>query len=287
MNNNGIWYAIFIIVLSTLIFVTPAFAQGTISIDGTFTDWVGHARYVDTGGADDETAPSRADITEFRAASDSGGVYLLKAWDDTRFSAATVAGITVRGADNNYYRIYSTANGNPGSVPLSSLDINSCTDSTCGTQNDLCTGTGCTSALAGSGTTWADPFAGRATPGCFGTNCGTLDTAVELYIPWNLIGGAPANGDTIFLQFGSYPAGPAQAAKDSSGPNGIMCLNNNGSFECHPSTPTSIGLENFSSRPAPVESQPVKIALIIVLSISLILTAVMLTQRKPKQSSNF
>jgi len=247
-NKQKIWSTFFIVFLITVVWVVPVLAQG-ITIDGNFADWAGKASLVDPGGADDETSPPRADITEFRADSDSGGLYLLKAWDDTQFTGgqATTAGITLRTAGNAYYRIYTTAEGNPASVPLSSLDIKSCTDSTCKTQNNVCTGSGCTGANAGSGTSWTDPFSGRASPDCSGTNCGTQDTAVELYIPWALIGGAPGDGQFIFLQFGSYPSEPAQAPKDNTGSNGIACRNTGGTFQCYPSTPTVVTLQSFAA----------------------------------------
>lgn len=247
-NARKLWATILIVSLMALAQAIPVLAQG-ITIDGNFADWAGKASLVDPGGADDERSPARADITEFRADSDNGGLYLLKAWDDTGFSGggATTAGITLRTAGNSYYRIYTTAQGNPGSVPLSSLDINSCADSTCQNETDICNGSGCSGALAGSGTSWTDPFSGRASPDCSGTNCGTQDTAVELYIPWSLIGGAPGDSQFIFLQFSSYPSGPGQAPKDDTGPNGIACRNNGGTFQCYPSTPTVVMLGSFGA----------------------------------------
>jgi hypothetical protein len=246
-HARKLWATLLVVSLMALAQAIPVLAQG-ITIDGTFTDWAGKASLVDPGGADDETSPERADITEFRADSNSSGLYLLKAWDNTAFTGgqATTAGITLRTAGNAYYRIYTTAQGT-GSVPLSSLDINSCTDSTCQSQTDVCNGSGCSGAQVGSGTSWTDPFSGRASPGCSGTNCGTQDTAVELYIPWSLIGGAPGDGQFIFLQFGSYPSGPAQAPKDNTGPNGIACRNTGGTFRCYLSDPTVVTLRSFEA----------------------------------------
>ncbi|MDW8268995.1 MAG: hypothetical protein RMN24_07510 [Anaerolineae bacterium] len=245
------WAITFVVFLVLLIQVIPIMAQG-ITIDGSFSDWAGKAAMVDPQGADDETSPSRADITEFRADASSSGLYLLMAWDDTGFAGgqSTTAGITLQTAGNAYYRIYATAQGNPGSVPLSSLDINSCTNATCQNQTDVCTGSGCSGAQAGSGTSWVDPFSGRTGPGCNGTNCGTQDTAVELYIPWSYFGGAPGNGQFVFLQLGSYPSGPAQASKDNTGPNGVACRNHNGTFQCYRSTPTDVTLKSFAASSA-------------------------------------
>lgn len=253
LNKQKTWSTVFIVFMITVVWGVPVLAQSTgIAIDGIFDDWAGKAGLVDPGGADDETSPSRADVTEFRADSDSNGLYLLKAWDDTRFTGgqASTAGITLRAADNSYYRIYTTVQGNPGSVLLSSLDLNSCSDSTCSSQTDVCDGSGCSGALVGSGTSWTDPFSGRTAPACSGTNCGTQDTAVEFYVPWSLIGGAPGDGQSIFLQFGSYPSGPAQAPKDDTGANGIACRNTGGTFQCYTSTPTIVTLKSFGASSA-------------------------------------
>ncbi len=247
MQRKNFQYASIVILLCMLILVTPALALAGITIDGSFGDWVGKAAYVDSGGPDDETSPARADITEFRADADVSGLYLLQAWDNTSFVGgnATTAGITVRNASGNYYRIYTTAAGVPGSVSLSTLDIQSCADATCAKQTSVCAGSGCAAAQAGSSATWNDPFASRLTPACAGTDCGTLDTAVELLIPWTLVGGAPGDGQSIFLQFGSYPSGPAQAPKDTPGPNGITCINTAGAMSCYLSTPTAIVLRDL------------------------------------------
>ena len=84
-----------------------------IVIDVTFTDCVGKASLVDPGGEDDEGAPARADITEFRADSDSNGLYLLEAWNDTGFNNNTGTGVTLRTAGGAYYRVYTAANDDP------------------------------------------------------------------------------------------------------------------------------------------------------------------------------
>ena len=256
-GTKKLWAIVLGVSLMGLVQVLPVLAQ-SITIDGNFADWASIASFVDPGGADDEASPSRADITEFRADSASNGLYLLNTWDNTGFTGgqATTAGVTLRTAGNSYYRIYTTAQGIPGSVPLSSLDINSCSDSTCQSQTDVCTGSGCSEAQAGSGTSWIDPFSGRASPECSGTNCGTQDTAVELYIPWSLIGGAPGDGQFVFLQFGSYPSGPAQAPKDDTGPNGIECRNTGGTFQCYPSTPTVVTLMSFGALSSTMNAVP-------------------------------
>jgi len=280
-HHNRI-YVVLITIIAALVLTMPVFAA-VITIDGNFGDWAGSAGLSDPGGADDEKTPSRADITELRAESDSSGLYLLKAWDDTSFTGGqeTTAGVSVRGADNNVYRIYTTAQGNPGTVPLSSLDMKSCTDETCASQTDICTDTGCTGAQAGSGATWTDPFASRPTPDCTGTNCDTLDTAVELFIPWNLIGGVPVSGEsTVFIQFGSYPSGPGQAPKDDFGDFGITCLDNGESFDCYPSTPSIVKLERLETSPSMVNSlQPTWIAVGVALMAAIFGSSVWILNR--------
>lgn len=240
----------FAVVLITLILLwsTSVIHASHITIDGTLTDWAGAAGFIDPGGADDETSPARADITEFRAAAETSGIYLLMAWDNTSFVGgnATTAGITFLGANGTYYRIYATASGNPGTVTLADIVINSCTNSSCSSETTVCTGAACTAVQVASNTNWVDPFASRSSPGCTGTNCGTLDTAVELYIPWSLIGGQPTEGQRTFANFDSYPSGPGNGQKDGTGPNGISCSNTGGTLNCYPSTPTAVSLHNLT-----------------------------------------
>lgn len=242
-----------VVLVACLLALAPAvviFAQGGIAIDGSFADWAGMTGLVDPGGADDETTPVRADITEFRANADTAGLFLAKAWDNTQVQPSTGAGITVRGADGNYYRVYSEAAGNPASVALSELQVDRCTTATCASTTLVCEGAACTGAQVGSSTTWTDPFAGRASPACAGTDCGTLDTGAEFYIPWSLIGNAPTNGQTVFLQFLSYPTGPGAAPKDDTGSNGITCRNNNGVYTCYISDPTAVTLSSLEATSA-------------------------------------
>lgn len=267
-----------LIMLASLLALAPAaviLAQTGIVIDGSFADWVGMTGLVDPGGPDDETTPVRADITEFRANADTAGLFLAKAWDDTQVQPSTGAGITILGADGNYYRLYSEAAGNPASVALSGLQVDRCTNSTCSSTTTVCEGAACTGAQVGSSTTWTDPFAGRASPSCAGTNCGTLDTGAEFYIPWSLIGNAPTDGQTIFLQFLSYPTGPGAAPKDNTGPNGITCRNNAGVYECYISDPTAVTLSSLEATSAASPSFLVAGGLIL-----LVLLAVKLYERK-------
>lgn len=238
--------------LMALVVPTVLAQKVSMIIDGNFDDWLGKVSVVDSGGPDDERAPSRADINEFRADADSQGLYLLKTWDDTLFGGGqeTTAGITLQMPNKQYYRIYTTAQSKSlPPVPLSSLNIQLCSDATCKETKDVCKGKECEGALAGSGTTWKDPFAEirRQAPDCSGKECGAYDTAVELFIPWSLVGGVPGLGETIFLNFGSYPSGPAQAPKDDT-VYGIACQNIRDVWKCFLSKPTAVTLASFHAR---------------------------------------
>lgn len=263
-----------LITLTLLFGITIAHASH-ITIDGTFTDWASEAGFTDPHSGDDETSPARADITEFRAAAETAGIYLLMAWDNTSFVGgnATTAGITFLGANGTYYRIYATASGNPAAVTLADILINSCSDSTCATETEVCDGN-CASVQVGSSTSWTDPFASRPAPACSGTNCGTLDTAAELFIPWSLIGGQPTNGQRTFANFDSYPSGPGQGQKDGTGPNGISCTNNSGTMACYRSTPTAVSLRTVTGTNEPLTNLALPIAAVALLLIATLFLAI-------------
>lgn len=254
-----------------------AFAQGGIAIDGVFSDWAGITGMVDPGGVDDETEASAADITEYRVYADASGVYLLMAWDDTSFLQATSAGITVRGVDGTYYRFYAAADSSPGTVPLSGIQIDQSTDPAFPgpATTVVCVGAACSGVTAGSAATWVDPFAGHSASNCLGTNCSTLDTAGEFGLPWSLVGGAPAPGQTVFFQFGSYPNGPDAAPKDNTGSNGITCRNNNGVYNCYVSNPTAVTLSSLDASAA--STSPAVVAGSVLLAV---LLAALLYERR-------
>ncbi|MCX7838892.1 MAG: hypothetical protein N2559_05485 [Anaerolineae bacterium] len=251
--------------LLVAIAVSTVFAQDIV-IDGNFDDWLGKESAVDYGGPDDEQKPSRADINEFRAHADSKGLYVLKTWDDTFFikGQEVTAGITLQAPNKEYYRIYTTAQGKQGFVPLSSLNIKVCADPSCKEQKDICTGAECRDAQAGSGTTWIDPFVDirRQVPDCSGEGCGKYDTAVELFIPWGLVGGEPSVGETLFLNFGSYPEGPASAPKDDV-VYGIACQNVGNAWKCFLTKPTAVTLSSFHAR-TESDNLPVFVGVVIL-----------------------
>lgn len=232
----------FILILS----ISVLAATNAIVVDGYFSDWTGQTAHVDSK-ADDET-PNRTDVTEFRAAADSSGQYMLLAWDDTEIKgASSAAGITLRNSSGAYFRIYVVADGKPTTVALSSFEIYSCTDSSCGTQTLVCSGSGCSGAAVGSNNTWVDPFASRSSPDCDGTDCGTKDFAVEMHIPWAYIGGVPGSGQSTFSNYASFPSAAAAAVKDSTGVDGITCINEGSSFNCYNSNPNAVTLVVFAA----------------------------------------
>lgn len=229
-----------------------AFAAG-VTIDGSFTDWADKDTFKDWDGADDSN-PEDSDITEYRADADANGIYLLMAWDDTSFNNTSYVAVTVRNYAGNYFRVYAAANSGTPPVVDSTLYVYSCATETCATQTQVCnnvSGTGaCTGAALASGSTWVDPFP-RTTTKCNGTSCNTLDTAVEIFMPWSILGGAPTGNQMFFLQYASYPNAGGSVQKDSvAGANGITCRLVDGVYDCYPSTPTAIDLLSFNVGPA-------------------------------------
>ncbi len=222
-----------------------------ITIDGNFTDWAGKDTFTDSGGADDAN-PADVDITEYRADADTSGIYLLMAWDDTSFNNASYVAVKVRNYSGVYYQITAAANSGTPPVAASTLSVYQCADSTCGTSTLVCndvSGTGpCTGAALASGATWTDPF--THTGNCTGANCNTLDTAVEIFVPWALLGGAPTNNQMFFMQYFSYKNANMNKSEDNvAGANGITCTLTGGVYDCYPSDPTAIDLVSFSAEP--------------------------------------
>lgn len=242
---------ILVVAIFPLTFTASVWAQG-ITIDGNFGDWAGKASHIDPGGADDFKHPARSDITEYRAYAESGGLYLLMAWDNTAFHGGNKVrvAVTISRTTGNPYRVHATGEGDPGSVPLANLRVTQCDDAACSSETSVCTGNACTGANIASNTTWTDPWAGRASPDCYSgssSSCGNYDLAAEMFIPWSLIGGMPGDGEFVFLSYNSYPSASGNAPDDTTGPNGIACRNTGGTFNCYESTPTRITLSSVSA----------------------------------------
>lgn len=261
-----------------LVLAFPALATSSPVIDGNYDDWIDKPQAVDLGGADDETAPARSDITMASAFTDRYGVYMLMAWDDSDFPGGneSTAGATLHVPSGEYYRIYGTAM-DEGTVPPNTIQVYSCTDSTCGTQTPMCTSEPCAGVTAASSPpTLPDPFAGRANPGCTGTNCGSVDTSVELFVPWDFVGGAPEEGLYTFFNFGSYPSGPGQGPKDDLGPIGVTCRFQAGTYDCYVSDPSAV--QTAGSRVAAERDYGVPLA--VACGLSILVGLVVVRRRK-------
>lgn len=247
-------YVALVVGIFVVLSMTQPVSAAVITIDGTFADWASTAGQVDAGGADDQTSPARADITEYRVAATASSVYMVFAWDDTGFNGGgeSTAGMSIKGANGTTYRVYATAGGATGTIPSTTLQVFRCSNASCSSQTLVCNNDGsptCSGALLASSTAWVDPFASRTRPQCDGASCGTRDTAVEMQLPWSLVGGTPGIGQYAFFQFGSYPSGQAQASKDAVptvGGNGVSCYLAQGQLQCAPTTPTAITLSSFT-----------------------------------------
>ncbi|UCF38663.1 MAG: hypothetical protein JSU96_07460, partial [Acidobacteriota bacterium] len=201
------------------------------TIDGNSSEWLPLVSFTDVDGVDDESSPVTADITEFRVQPTSTALCVLMAWDDifasggTASRAAVDVDLTADGTSD--YRVSVAASGNtdPGDL----IEVLSCTGGCVASTTIVCADGGspaddCTSATAAKGLDWTDPF--THVSGCNGTNCTTLDTFVEMCVPWSYLGGtSPADGQVVFLNFGSFPSGSGGAPKDSAGANGLACSN--------------------------------------------------------------
>lgn len=216
------------------------------SIDGDPADWSDATCLVDGGGVDDESAPTRADITEFCAHVDATYMYVAMAWDHSGFQNASTAGtrLDVDGDGIFDYSVLATLNGDP--AVIEGFAVGTCdTVGSCGNFDDICSSTGgvpCTGALTAVSALWVDPFGptGRTGNVCLGTDCTSYDAFVELALPWSLLGLSGPPNPHIFGDYGSYPSGPGQAPKDdvASG-NGISCQPDG---TCYVSGPTAITL---------------------------------------------
>lgn len=254
MNTKGpIALTLSIVVLLFFAGIVWALPDAT-SIDGDPGDWSDATCLIDEGGADDETSPTTADITEFCAHVDDDYIYVAMAWDHTAFTGgnASTAGTRLDvDADGLFdYNVLATLGDTP--VEIQGYSIGSC-DATgaCGNADDVCASDGggggpCTGSLSAVSTLWQDPFGptGRSGNVCNGDNCTSFDAFVELAIPWRLLGLTGPPNPHVFGDYGSYPSGPGQAPKDdvASG-NGISCQPDG---TCYVSTPTAITLAGMN-----------------------------------------
>ena len=259
-------------ILLSLLVVGIAYALPTFAtIDGNPSDWTNPSApatcAADPGGVDDEASPGRADITEFCVYLDSGYLYLMMAWDDTRFQQDSTAGTRVDVTGDGLYDFIILATQTKGTSLAPEYSIGSCVAGVCNNADDVCSSTNtarppCTGAAAARGMTWVDPFT-HTTDNCDGTNCTTQDGFVELAIPWALLGyAAPPNPQT-FGNYGSYPSGPGQGIKDDTGANGLACRPDG---TCYYSTPTAVELIELKASSQPQMIVPLAILAVAVLA---------------------
>lgn len=243
----------------------PTFA----TIDGQPGDWTGTthpppAVCVPDAAPDDETSPTRADVTDYCLYIDGGYLYTLLGWDDTGLNGglASTAGVRIDVTGDGLYDfiVLAALSGNP--LQMDEFAIGTCTAGDCGNSQEVCAGTAagpgtCSRTVgpttyyadAAVGTTYPDHWGatGRSPSDCDGPNCLIYDGFVEMAIPWQIlpVPGAPAGTyyegpPTPFTlgNLGSFPSGPAQAPKDEGG-GYITCRPGE---DCYISTPTAITL---------------------------------------------
>jgi hypothetical protein len=253
---------------------TPVQAQVTpipIVINANdFTDWADKV-FDDDNSADDYTTVAYNDITQFGAFADSTNLYLLMGWDNTGFAnAGNYYGGIILKKGTTYYRIYgrvtaSTTSPYPPSTYRVDSIYNCGTDSTCNTSpTTICQGSGSSrcsntpyATSANGGTSLADPWPAHGTAFCSAVaTCGTLDTGIEMSIPWGRLGGAPADGTFVFMHFASYATNTANAAASDQNDtyldgrlgDGISCANEGGTMDCYTSNPTAVRMTSFEAK---------------------------------------
>jgi hypothetical protein len=241
-------------ILLLLITTVIAFAlPNSNTIDGDPSDWSDATCTIDPGGADDETDPLRADITQFCIHLDDSFLYIFMAWDDTLpEDGDSTAGVRVDITGNGTYDfiILDTITDSGGSLSAGQVRIDTCDDDgDCGNGDLTCDDGGtptCSSqgVLEDADDESPDPFSHTGNV-CDGTDCLDDDAFVEIAIPWDVLDIDDPPDPQTFGNFGSFPSGPAQNPEDGTGTDGISCLPNG---TCFPSTPTAITLINLTAR---------------------------------------
>lgn len=239
---------IFLMVMLTngVLFALP---QSPGGMDGDFADWKGGtggpaACFADDGGVD-ETNLNRADITEYCLHIDpdeTGGLYLLMAIDDTEPKNDADVRIVVD-TDGNQTPDYSVGNSfGKNGLSIDGTSISSCSDAEC-TLNQLvllCKNGGsnvCTGTTEGFNNNWPSQFTSSK---CDGSNCATLDGFIEIFVPWQWLGGTPPGSYLYGVYLSSHSGGTEDSSSDNTG-QGVAC-NESG---CYTSGPTAVSLQSF------------------------------------------
>lgn len=249
-------------------------SPGPATIDGNITDWSNTTCYADPGGGDDDSSPDRTDINRFCVYVDNTYLYILMAWDDTLPNGGeSPAAIRLDFNDDSSYDyiILDSINRSGSTLVANRARVHTCIGGNCANGSNVCNQAGsptCSSlgVLEAVSNNSSDPFS-RPSADCDGTNCNNLDAFVEMAIPWPVFGRSGPPSPQTFGNYGSFPAGPAQAPKDSTGSNGISCTPTG---NCFISAPTVVSLR--STEVTTVRSSHA-IFLIILLGLATILIA--------------
>ncbi len=229
-----------------------ALPQAPLDMDNNYADWIEGAGgaatcFADEGGVD-ESNLSRVDITEYCLHIDpdtSGGLYLLMAMDDTEPKDADVRVVLdVDGNQKPDYAINDSLTSHPNDgLSVAGVSITDCEDGVCTLDHKdlICggkSGVTCTNTAEGFNNNWPSKF---TSSDCDGVDCATLDGFIEIFVPWEWLGGMPPDSYLFGLYLSSHSGGTEDTSSDTTG-QGVSC-NDSG---CYISGPTAVTLQSFS-----------------------------------------
>lgn len=245
--------------------ITIAIAANML-IDGSFSDWTSPSPtppapalladtiYDDIGSSGNDEG-SRDDITTLGSYWDGGAtspLFILEAWDNTDLPNLSWGLTKLRRTNGTYYFIYTCISGKStcNDANKFGIKIDSCSDVNCTTRNSICSGAaGCSSVSIKEGLSMPDPWPTRTNPICAGTYCATSDWALEMSIPWTYLGGsAPADGEHVFMTFGSVSGNTSTGFVDGDTVNnGVSCKKTGSTSICYQASgPTNLGITSFA-----------------------------------------
>lgn len=229
-----------------------ALPQSPLNMDNDYSDWKGGTGgaatcFVDEGGVD-ESNLSRVDITEYCLHIDpdaSGGLYLLMAMDDTEPKDADVRIVLdVDGNQTPDYAVNNSLTTKPqDGLSAAGVSITDCEDGVCTLDHKdlICggkSGITCTNTAEGFNNNWPSQF---TSSDCDGVNCATLDGFIEIYVPWQWLGGVPPESYLFGMYLSAHSGGTEDTSSDITG-QGVSC-NDSG---CYTSGPTAVTLQSLS-----------------------------------------
>jgi hypothetical protein len=229
-----------------------ALPQAPLDMDNNYADWKGGTGgaatcFKDIDGVDD--IPLRkADITEYCMHVDSaqsGGFYLLMAIDDTEPNKSDVR--TVVDINGDRVPEYSVNNGldykKKDGLTTEGVSISACGDADCSLNKLILickngTANPCTNTTEGFNNNWPSQFTSSS---CDGANCATLDGFIEIFVPWQWLGGTPPDSFLIGMYLSAHSGGTEDSSTNETG-QGIACSDSG----CFISGPTAVSLQSFS-----------------------------------------